>query len=162
MMQIIHPVAFFVVIGISTLVTLGSLWIHRKLVDPKRAEEIRKKIEEHQKRYLEAQKAGDKKELERLEAEQEEIMALVKESMYSSFKPLLVTTPLVLGLLWILGNLYGGLGPLVSLSFGIPFITKPFPDLGIQNGVDWLGIYIVWSIIISLIAQIIIKRRETK
>ena len=159
-MSILHPVPFLVVIIIATLLDIGSIFIHRKLVDPKRSEEIKRKIEDHQKRYVEAQKIGDKKELERLEDEQDEIMKLVKESMYSSFKPMLITTPIVLVLLWILGDVYGGLGPIVSLPFGIPFITHPFKDMGIINGMDWLGLYITWAVIVSLILQVFTRRRK--
>ncbi len=161
-LQIIYPDVFVVIIFTAALLSGISIAIHRKLVDPKRMEEIRKKIEEHQKRYLEAQKSGDKKELQKLEAEQEEIMALVKENMYNSFKPMFITTPIVLFIIWMFGSMYGSLGAIINLPFGLPILTRPFPEMGVQNGIDWLGLYIVSAIIISLTLQLIIKRIDKR
>lgn len=156
-MQILRPWVFTVVTTVATLMSVGSLYIHRKIVDPKRMAEIRKKIEEHQREYTEAQKANDKKKVKELEDEQEKIMELVKENMYASFKPMIITTPIVLGVLWVFGVWYGPLGPIVSMPFGIPFITKAFKAARIANGMDWLGLYILWALIVSLVVQMIIK-----
>ncbi len=155
--EIVYPGVFAVITITSVLLSAVSIWISRKMVNPKRAEEIRKKIEDHQKRYLEAQKAGDKKELQKLEAEQEEIMELVKENMYNSMKPMFITTPLVLIILWLFGMWYGKLGAIIALPYGLPVLTKPFPDMGIQYGIDWFGLYILLAITANLIIQLLVK-----
>ncbi len=156
--KIFYPLAFGIITLLATLLTIFSLFIHRKMVDQKRMEEIRKKMEEHQKRYMEAKKSGDKKLLAKLEIEQEEIMKQFKENMYQSFKPLFITTPVVLLLLWSMGSAFGSLGPILELPFGLPVLTRPFYDMGVVNGIDWLGWYIVVGLGSSLIGQLILKK----
>ena len=163
-MTIIYPGPFMVVTLTAIVSSAISIWLTRKMTNMERSKEIKRRIEEHQKKYLEAQKKGDKKELQRLEAEQAEVMGLLKENMYNSMKPMFITTPAILVVLWLFGVWYGKLGAIVSLPFSIPFITKPFKDMGIANGMDWLGLYIIVGILASLSIQIGLKwydkRRE--
>ncbi len=161
-MEIIYPDIFTVIVITAISLSAVSIYISRRVNNPKKAEELKKRIEEHQKKYLEAQKAGDKKALDRLEAEQAEIMNQVKENMYNSMKPMFITTPLVLVILWLFGTWYGSLGPIIGLPFGIPFLTKQFMEMHIQNGVDWLGLYIITAIIASLAVQALMKWYEKR
>jgi uncharacterized membrane protein (DUF106 family) len=156
--KLLYPVATAVVTALSLGISLLSSVIHRKLVNKNRMDEIRGRIEGHQKRYLEAQKKGDKKEMEKLEKEQAEILGLVKENMMASMKPSLYTMPVVLAIIWGLGYLYGRMGPLVDMPFAIPFITKPLAEAGVINGMDWFGLYLVLAIGSSLILELVLKK----
>jgi uncharacterized membrane protein (DUF106 family) len=138
--------AAMVVVGVALGVTLISSLLHRKFVDRKKMDEVRAKVETHQKEYLAAQEAKDAKRLARLEAEQKEIMDALKDNMMASMKPTLITMPVVLILIWQLGAWYGGIGPLIDLPFGVPLLTKAVAEIGVANGVDWFGIYLVVAI----------------
>ncbi len=158
--KVFYPLTFLWVCGLAIAVTIFSLYIHKKMVNQEKMEEVRKRMEEHQKKYMEAKKSGDKKLIARLENEQDEIMRAFKENMYQSLKPLFITTPIVLLLLWVMGSAYGPLGAIIELPFGIPFLTRAFQDAGIQNGIDWLGLYILIALVVSIIGQIILKRAK--
>ncbi len=162
---LINADAVFVVIGAALSITLFSSLVQRKMMDKSKMDEIRKRVEAHQKAYLKAQKEENKQEIKRLDAQQAEIMGLVKENMMGSMKPSLVTLPVVLILIWLMGSWYGKIGAILELPFGIPFLTKTFegtinPMTGmlIQNGMDWFGLYILVAIGSALSIQLILKK----
>ncbi|MCD6522862.1 MAG: DUF106 domain-containing protein [Candidatus Diapherotrites archaeon] len=156
--KLVYPTATAIVICTACGISIFSALMHRKMVDRKRMDEIRKRIETHQKEYLEAQKAGDKKKMSKLEQEQAEILGLVKQNMMNSMKPTLFTMPLVLLVIWYLGAQYGAMGPLIDLPFGIPFLTKSVAETGIINGVDWFGLYLVSAITTGLLIELVLRR----
>ncbi|MCD6414838.1 MAG: DUF106 domain-containing protein [Candidatus Diapherotrites archaeon] len=155
--QLIYPDAVMAVVAISTGVSLFSVFVHRKLVDRKKMDEIRKRIEEHQKKYLKAQKEGNQKEITRLEREQANVMKLLKKNFMMSMKPVFITMPVFLLLLWWMRGMYDKLGPMLDLPISIPFLTHPVAELGVANGVGWIGLYIVISIATSLTIELILK-----
>lgn len=156
--KILYEVAAFVTAGMAILVSIFSIIYHRKVVDRKEMDEIRKRIEEHQKQYLEAQKKNDTIKLKKLEQEQAEVLSLLKKNMLTSMKPALITLPIVLIIIWILSYFYGSLGPLIDLPFSIPFLTHPLEEAGIVNGMDWFGLYLISAISISLILELILRK----
>lgn len=149
-MNVIYPYVTLTVILIALLVSVLSTFLHRKITDRERMNEIREKIEEHQEKYFEAHEEGDEEEMEKLEKEQEKVMELLKENIKNSLKPMLVTTPVILGVIFVLRSTYSPLGPLVELPFGVPFITQNIPAAGIQNGIDWFMIYIMFAMTTGL------------
>ncbi len=155
---LLYPDAVFTVIGVAICITLFSSLLHRKVVDRKRMDEIRKQIESHQKEYTEASKSGDKKKMAQLDSEQKQIMGLVKENMMASMKPTLITMPVVLILIWLMGSWYGELGPIIDLPFGLPFLTNAVEEAGIVNGVNWFGIYISTALTTALSLELVLRR----
>jgi uncharacterized membrane protein (DUF106 family) len=156
--KLIYPAAAFMVFGLSVIVSLLSSAVHRVLVDRKKMDAVRERMESHQKEFLEAQKANDQKRVAKLEKEQEEIMGLVKDNMLTSMKPALFTMPVFLVLIWWLGGNYGSLGPIVDMPFGIPFLTKATATMGVVNGMDWFAVYILIAISASLILELVLGR----
>jgi len=156
--KLIYPVAVVTVLGIAVGITLFSSLLHRKVVDRKKADEVKQRIEDHQKQYSAAAKANDKKALARLDKQQEEIMGLVKQNMMDSMKPSMITLPFVLGLIWLLGEWYGKLGAIMDLPFGVPFVTRAFETAGVINGVDWFGLYLVSAIVTALGLELVLRK----
>ncbi len=80
--------------------TVGSIFIQRKLSNPKRMREIQAKVAELQKdmnAMLKA-KAGQ----EELAAKQKEMMPLIGEQMKNSMKPMLIVFPLLIVVYYLL------------------------------------------------------------
>ena len=150
------------VVGLVALISIGvsvlSIVVHTKMVDKKKMDEVRKRMEQHQKDLLKAQESGDKKKIALLEAEQEEIMNIFKQNMIATFKPMMFTTPVVLVAFWSMGHFFGGLGPILDMPLGIPFLTHELAEMSIVNGMDWFGVYIVLAISTSIVLQIVLKK----
>jgi uncharacterized membrane protein (DUF106 family) len=156
--KLIYDQAVAIVAGAALFVSLGSSLVHRKLVNRKQMDEIRKKVEAHQKEFIDAQKRNDQKAIARLEAEQEHIMGLVKQNMMSSMKPVLITMPPLLIIFWALSDTYAKLGPIMDLPFGIPFLTYAKPELGVVNGMDWFGLYLIIALATGLGIEFIARK----
>ena len=52
--KLIYPVAAMTVVGVAVGISLFSSVLHRKVVDRRKMDDVREKIEKHQKEYLEA------------------------------------------------------------------------------------------------------------
>lgn len=154
--QLIQPQAAITVMGIAIGISMFSSIIHKKLVDRKKMEEIRKRIEKHQKDQVAAQKADDKKKLKQLEREQAEVMNLLKKNFMMSMKPMLFTMPVFLIILWFLRTSYDGAGALIDMPFGIPFLS--YAGEGFKNGMNWFGIYLISAIGTSLTIELIVRK----
>lgn len=156
--QVIHPESVMAIISIAIGISLFSAFVHKKLVDRRKMDEIRKRIEDHQKRYLKAQKEGDQKKIAQLEREQTEIMGLVKKNFMMSMKPVFITMPIFLVVLWWMGQTFGKMGPMLDLPFPIPLLTYSVEELGVVNGISWIGLYMIVAIPTSLIIEFILKK----
>lgn len=154
----LYPEAVFSVIGIAMAVSIFSSLVHKKMVDRKKMDEIRKRIETHQKDLLAAQKADDKKKIKQLESQQTEVMGLLKKNFMMSMKPMFVTMPVLLVLLWLMRNTFDPMGALLDLPVSIPFLSYEIPDMGVTNGMNWFGIYIIFAIGTSLIIELIVRK----
>jgi len=154
----LNPQAAIIVASIAVLASLISAAIHRKMVDRKKMDEIRERIEKHHKEYMKAQKEGNSKKLKQLEKQQSMIFDLVKKNMMMSMKPLFITMPVFLVVLWFLGSQYGSGGPLLNMPFSIPLLTYSVPEASITNGVSWFGLYLVVAIVTGLSLELVLKK----
>ncbi|MBN3037484.1 MAG: DUF106 domain-containing protein [Candidatus Diapherotrites archaeon] len=156
--KLIYPTSAAIVAVAAIGVSLVSIMLHGKMVDRSKMDDVRKRVEEHQKQFLEAQKNNDTKRVAKLEREQEAIMKEVRQNMTASMKPTLITMPIVLLLIWFLGDQFGKVGPLMDLPFGIPFLTKAVADAGIVNGMDWFAVYLVCALTTSLSIELVFRK----
>jgi len=156
----------FLIAVIGSGLAIFSRSLNKKLVDKIKMDETRKRVKAHQEQYVEAQKIGDAKLVAKLEAEQKEIMSLVKKNMFSTLKPSLIRMPVILGVIWFLRNQYSNAGPMIDIPIALPFLTHSFPELGIINGVDWFGLYIGAALVtglgLELIFRTILKKIKAK
>ncbi|MEM0372588.1 MAG: EMC3/TMCO1 family protein [archaeon] len=134
--MIISP-AGYEVAAIAVIGALISSIINKKLVNRDRTEFIQERVKELQKEMNEALKKDPKADISGKNAE---IMALMKEQMSMSFKPMMYTAIPFIIVLSAVGIRYGPAGFVVS---GVPLF----------NNLGWLG----WYILVSLITTIIIE-----
>jgi len=156
--KLIYPMVIVTVMGIAIGITMFSSILNKKTGNKAKMDAVRERMEKHQKQYLAATEAKDKKKIAQLDREQKEIMGLVKENMMGSMKPMMVTMPVVLILIWLMGSWYGSLGPILDLPMGLPFLTHAAEEAGIVNGVDWFGLYIVSAITTALFLEVVVRR----
>ena len=156
--QLLEPTAVLTVMAIGIGVSLFSAALHRKMVDRKKMDEIRKRIETHQKEQLAAQKSDDKKKLKQLEHEQREVMGLLKKNFMMSMKPLIITMPVFLVILWWMRNQFDQFKALLELPFGIPFLTYAVENTVIVNGMSWFGVYLISAIGTSIVVELVLRK----
>ncbi len=124
---------------VSVGVAIMSSLVRMATLDMKKMREMKEKIKEHQKTLKEATKSSDIKGAKRA---QEELMRLTIENMKHSFRPMIITfVPFILIFYW-LREQYGSAGVVASIS---------------GFGLDWLGWYIICSIISSIILNKLLK-----
>lgn len=89
-----------ILVAIAVLYAIGSIFLQRKLTNPKRMREIQRTIKEHSNKLSALVKSGATKE--EIAARQSQIMPLLSESMKSQMKPMFVVLPLFIVLYYFL------------------------------------------------------------
>ena len=97
------PYSTFFILGIAALISLLTTYVNRLISDPRKSKEARKEISEWNKELREAQRAKDKKTIEKLMKKQQYIMQMQTKMMWNSMKvSLLFLVPLLI--MWQLLN----------------------------------------------------------
>ncbi|MEM0106808.1 MAG: EMC3/TMCO1 family protein [Candidatus Micrarchaeaceae archaeon] len=138
-------------ISIAVAYTLLSVFIQRKLVNPRRMAEIQIIMKEHSKKLSEMIKQGASKE--DIIAKQREIMPLMSESVKAQFKPIFIIIPLFFVLYYLLI-------PQVSMMLGVKSSIQIFSFNLTSQEVFFIGAFF-FGIIIS-IAMMIHDRKMKK
>jgi uncharacterized membrane protein (DUF106 family) len=144
------------IIAISGLLAVVSKIIQIKFIDKKKLKENQMKMKENQKLMKDLAGKEDPKSKNELERLEKEFMQTANETMKSSFRQMAFTTPIFLGAFWFLGATYS------EQAFGLPV---PIPWLG-ENGIElfsetnWLGLYFLSYLIITIILTAVIKIAE--
>lgn len=128
------------IMAVAAVLAIFTFLVNKKIGNAKKMKEAQGRINEFQKRYAAAQKAGDKELIAKLEVEQKEIMGLTKEFMLGSFKPMLVTLVPALAVFYYLGSAYGKIPIVVTL-----------PVIG---NLGWLWWYILSAMAFGIVLEI--------
>lgn len=101
-----RPYSTLFILGIAALVSLLTTLVNRLISNPQKSKEQRKEVSEWNKELREAQRAKDKKTIEKLMKKQQYIMKMQTKMMWNSMKvSLLFLVPLLL--MWqVLGGFY--------------------------------------------------------
>lgn len=101
-----RPYSTLFILGIAALVSLLTTLVNRLVSNPQKSKGQRKEVSEWNKELREAQRAKDKKTIEKLMKKQQYIMKMQTKMMWSSMKvSLLFIVPLLL--MWqVLGGFY--------------------------------------------------------
>ena len=101
-----RPYSTLFILGIAALVSLLTTLVNRLISNPQKSKEQRKEVTEWNKELREAQRAKDKKTIEKLMKKQQYIMKMQTKMMWNSMKvSLLFLVPLLL--MWqVLGGFY--------------------------------------------------------
>lgn len=102
------PYSTLFIFGIAALVSLLTTLVNRLISDPRKSKDARKEVSEWNKELREAQRAKDKKTVEKLMKKQQYIMKMQTKMMWNSMKvSLLFLVPLLL--MWqVLGGEFSG------------------------------------------------------
>ncbi|MBS7632461.1 DUF106 domain-containing protein [Candidatus Bathyarchaeota archaeon] len=105
------PISTIFILSLAAGVSLLTSLVNRLLSNPEKTKAMRKEVSEWNTELRKAQKAGDKKTLEKLMKKQQHIMQLQSKMMWQSMKvSLLFIVPLII--MWqILGGFYTTTGP---------------------------------------------------
>ncbi|MEM3412155.1 MAG: EMC3/TMCO1 family protein [archaeon] len=136
-----------VLIPFSLIVVLISFCffaISKIIVDQRKLMEIKEKMKKYQEELKEARKKGDMKKIEELNND-EEFLKLSKEMISLSFKPMLVTMIPAIVIFLLVGNALGSFGTLAVLPL-------------INLELNWIGVYLLVSIISSILFESIYRK----
>jgi len=137
-------VAYELIFGAALYVAL-SVFLQRKLANPKRMREIQEIIKQKSKELTELSKANADKDL--LMSKQKELTPLLAESMKLQFKPMLVILPIFIVIYYIfLPMLFVHPGTLQFLSFKLSYQTY----------------FIVYAVLLGFIASAVVMIYDRK
>jgi uncharacterized membrane protein (DUF106 family) len=152
-------VPLFITILLLSLVTgsYSSLLLNQ-FVDQQQVKQSQAKMKEFQKVYREAQLAGDKGKLKKLEDERAEVMQLSLDVQAQTMKPmpyiLIISLPLFAWLSYLMTNGH--------ITFSYVPSTIVFPYFGVQTytGGVILGfpVWLVWYLLCSLVFTQVIRK----
>ena len=130
------PYSTLFIFGIAGLVALLTTFVNRLLTDPKKSKEVRKEVGEWNKELREAQRAKDKKTIEKLMKKQQYIMQMQTKMMWSSMKvSLLFLIPLLL--MWqVLGGFFTNNGVQIAIAI--------FPGVGATLPLPIFNTSLIW------------------
>jgi len=127
------PYSTVFILGLSVLISLLTTLVNRRFTDPERSRAWRKEISDWNKDLRDAQRAKDKKTLEKVMKKQQYIVKLQSKMMWQSMKvSLLFLVPLFL--MWqILGGFYGPAAiaylPGIGNQLVLPILNIAFSSL---------------------------------
>ena len=149
--------AFYVISAIGIMYAMISLAITKRFGNRERVKQIQNEMKEITNKQQDALKRNDTAELKRLEAENARIPALLKESMFLQFKPLIFLLPFLLVLPAVARMLYPVF--IINLPFQLPVFIQHFerfPNWRSEFGaVGWFWLSFLLA---SLLAQALVER----
>jgi uncharacterized membrane protein (DUF106 family) len=135
------------VLGSLILITFGmslaTQLINYKLIDQKQMRNHKKRLKEIQSQI---RKVKDPKKITKM---QTELMNINSKMMKLSFKPLMITIAPLWIMFFILQSIYTPYGDLISLPINLPLFG---------SAISWLGTYIIFSLLFSLLLKPLITR----
>jgi uncharacterized membrane protein (DUF106 family) len=151
-----HIPLFIVILIMSVITGAYSSLILNRYVDQDAVKESQAKMREFQKAFREAQLAGDKAKLKKLEKERADVMQLSMDIQMQSMKPmpyiLIISLP-VFG--WLNYLLYYEQFPTeISRTLTMPYLGT----LAYTQAVTILPVWIVWYLLCSLVFTQVIRK----
>lgn len=129
--------AVFVVAIVVGVISVSAQYF---LVDQEKLKRIRKETSEYQKRLVQAQKTGSKKELRKLETQKKRAQKQQSEMMGMTMRPMFLTfIPIVIFFGWVRSQ-----PAAAELVIDLPFTLPYFGDT-----LGWLGWYLLCSFFFS-------------
>jgi uncharacterized membrane protein (DUF106 family) len=130
------PYSTLFIFGIAALVSLLTTLVNRVISKPQKSKEQRKEVTEWNKELREAQRAKDKKTIEKLMKKQQYIMKMQTKMMWNSMKvSLLFLVPLLL--MWqVLGGFF--------TKDGLPIAIAIFPGIGATLPLPIFSASLIW------------------
>lgn len=125
----------------SVLLSLVLSLIYRFLTNPSEIRRIKRDMQFYRKKMNEAQKAGNKEEMDRY---LKQSMKLNQEHLKHNMKPMIFSMALFLVVLGWLNNAYTDL--VVPLPINLPVLGWEFPFLHLTMEYNWFWWYLVITV----------------
>ncbi len=155
----LHVPLFITILILSVITGSYSSLLLNRFVDQEQVKQSQAKMRDFQKVYREAQLAGDKGKLKKLESERAEVMELSMEVQSQTMRPmpyiLIISLPLFGWLSYIMLDPEKTLAPYVPTMMIFPF----FGTTGYTSSVI-LGfpVWLVWYLVCSLVFTQVIRK----
>ncbi|MGB8312499.1 MAG: EMC3/TMCO1 family protein [Halobacteriota archaeon] len=151
-----HIPLFIVILIMSVITGAYSSLILNRSVDQSVVKESQAKMREFQKAFREAQLAGDKAKLKKLEKERAEIMELSMDVQMQSMKPMPYILVLSLPVFGWLNYLlyYSQLPAEISRTITMPYLGT----LNYTHSISILPVWIIWYLLTSLVFTQVIRK----
>jgi len=151
-----HIPLFIVILIMSVITGAYSSLILNRSVDQSVVKESQAKMREFQKAFREAQLAGDKAKLKKLEKERAEIMELSMDVQMQSMKPMPYILVLSLPVFGWLNYLlyYAQLPAEISRTITMPYLGT----LNYTHSISILPVWIIWYLLTSLVFTQVIRK----
>jgi uncharacterized membrane protein (DUF106 family) len=142
------PISTIFMFSLAALISCLTSAVNRVLSDPEKAKSARKEIAAWNSGLREAQKAGDKKTVDKLMKKQREIMQLQTKMMWQSMKvTLLFLVPLFI-IWYFLGGFFSGRAIAYFPGIGA---TLPFPSFLASFSVSLVWWYMLCSLFMGTV-----------
>ncbi len=148
----IESITIAVIASLAVAYTIASVFIQRKLSNPKRIAEIQSIIKQNSEHLKELTKQGAS--ANEIMAKQREIFPLMTESMKYQFKPMLIILPLFLALYYLVV-------PSLSSVFKMPS-TVHLMSLNFSSMNLFFAITFILGLIVSLAFMVYDRRARRK
>ena len=138
----------YAVFVVAIIVGVISVMAQYVLVDQEKLRNLRQETSEYQKKMMQAQKSGSKKELRKLEAQKKRAQQQQSEMMGMTMRPLMLTfIPIVVFFGWVRVQ-----PEAAELVIDLPFTLPVFGDT-----LGWLGWYFLCSFFFSTLLRKILN-----
>lgn len=156
-MTVLHVPLFITILILSVVTGSYSSLLLNRFVDQEQVKRSQAKMREFQKVYREAQLAGDKGKLKKLENERAEVMELSMDVQAQTMRPmpyiLIISLPLFGWLSYIMYQ--PQLASYVPTTMNFPFFGTPGYTSSVILG---FPVWLVWYLVCSLVFTQVIRK----
>ncbi|MDD1720568.1 MAG: EMC3/TMCO1 family protein [Euryarchaeota archaeon] len=153
----LHVPLFITILLLSVITGAYSSLLLNRFVDQEKVKESQAVMKDFQKEYREAQIAGDKGKLKKLEPRREEVMALSMDVQSQTMKPMpyiLVISLPIFG--WMSYIMYSStLSSYVATTINMPYFGQLAYTQGVILG---MPVWLIWYLLCSLVFTQVIRK----
>jgi uncharacterized membrane protein (DUF106 family) len=158
LITVLHVPLFITILLLSVITGAYSSLLLNRFVDQEQVKQSQTKMREFQKVYREAQLAGDKSKLKKLDKERAEVMELSMDVQAQTMRPmpyiLIISLPLFGWLSYIM-YYFPPLGSYVATTISLPY----FGTLAYTHGVIFgFPVWLIWYLVCSLVFTQVIRK----
>jgi uncharacterized membrane protein (DUF106 family) len=130
------PNSTIFIFSLAAAISMMTSLVNRVLSNPEQAKAVRKEVNEWNSELRKAQKAGDKKTVDKLLKKQKQIMQLQSKMMWQSMKVTLIFFVPLLIIWQVLGQFY--------IADRLPISVAYFPGFGATLPIPIFSISLIW------------------
>lgn len=130
------PYSTIFIFALAAAISMTTSLVNRLLSKPEQAKAVRKEVSEWNSELRKAQKAGDKKTVDKLLKKQKQIMQLQSKMMWQSMKVTLIFFVPLLIIWQVLGGFYA--------NGSVPIDVAYLPGFGARLPIPFFNVSLIW------------------